>query len=101
MAKVYIDEFSTTAIGAHGQDIAAPQHPPVARQSVMTSTGATQQSAAFGGSTRFIEYHTDGVISITIGPNPIADVNYGRVGAGERVFVGVVSGHKLAIITNT
>jgi hypothetical protein len=101
VAKVYIQEFASTAIGARGQDVAAPQYPAVAKQPVMTSTGTTQQSAAFGGSTRFVEYHTDGIISIDIGPNPIADVNYDRVGAGERVFVGVQPGHKLAIITNT
>jgi len=101
VAKLYITEFASTAVGARGQDVMAPQHPPVARQSVITSSGTSQQSAAFGGSTRYIEYHTDGVISISIGLDPTADVNYERVGAGERIFVGVVPGHKLAVITNT
>ncbi len=101
MAKLYIVEFASTAIGARGQDVMAPQYPPVARQSVMTSSGTSAQSAAFGGSTRYIQYHTDGICSIAIGPNPVADVNYDRMAANETRFVGVNPGDKLALITNT
>jgi len=101
MAKLYITEFSSTAIGARGQDVMAPQNPVVAKQPFITSSGTSQQSAAFGGSTRYIEYHTDGICSIDIGANPIADVNYRRMAANETRFEGVEPGHKLAVITNT
>src|SRR5207247_4890609 len=97
----YIVEFASTAIGARGQDIMAPQYPPVARQSVMTSSGSSQQSAAFGGSTRYIQYHTDGICSVAIGADPLAEVAYDRMAANETRFVGVIPGHKLALITNT
>ncbi len=101
MAKIYITEFDSMVIDTRGQSVMAPKYPAVARQSVLTSTGSTQQSAAFGGTTRYIELHTDGIISIDIGANPTADTNYGRVGSGERMFVGVQPGHKLAYISNT
>jgi hypothetical protein len=101
VAKLYITEFASTAIGARGQDVMAPQNPPIALQPVMTSSGTSQQSAAFSGKTRFIEYHSDGICSIDIGANPIADVNYRRMAANETRFEGVEPGHKLALITNT
>ncbi len=101
MAKLYIVEFTSTAIGARGQDVMSPQYPPIAKQAFITSSGTTQQSAAFTGATRYIQFHTDGICSIAIGTNPIADVNYDRVAANETRFVGVNPGDKLAVITNT
>jgi len=101
MAKLYIVEFASTAIGARGQDVMSPQYPPITRQSAMTSSGTSQQSAAFTGQTRYIQIHTDGIVSIAIGVDPVADVNYDRVAGNETRFVGVLPGHKLALITNT
>ncbi len=101
MAKLYITEFASTAIDARGQPVAAPQNPVVAKQAFITSSGSSQQSAAFSGATRFIEYHSDGICSIDIGADPIADVNYRRMAANETRFEGVEPGHKLAVITNT
>ncbi len=101
MAKLYIVEFASTAIGARGQDVMAPQYPAAVKQPYMTSSGSSQQSPAFGGTTRYIQFHTDGIISIAIGPDPIADVLYDRIAANETRFVGVNPGDKLALITNT
>lgn len=101
MAKIYIVEFSSTAIGARGQDVMSPQYPEAAKQPAITSSGTSQQSAVFSGRTRYIQYHTDGIISVAIGPDPIADVLYDRVAGNETRFVGVNPGDRLAVITNT
>lgn len=79
----------------------APLYPPVVTQPYMTSSGSSQQSPVFSGMTRYIQYHTDGIVSVAIGPNPTADVLYDRVAANETRFVGVFPGHRLAVITNT
>ena len=101
MAKLYIVEFASTAIDARGQHVMAPQYPAAVKQPALTISGTHAESAAFGGTTRFIQYHTDAICSVDIGDAPIADATFDRMAANETRFVGVMPGHKLSVISNT
>jgi hypothetical protein len=101
MSKIYIVEFDKTAIDARGQNVMSAHYPAAVKQAAITITGSSTQSAAFGGTTRFIQFHTDAICSIDVGPNPTADPAYDRMAANETRYIGVEPGHKLAVITNT
>lgn len=99
MATLYIAEYADIAETVRGS-AAAPKDPPLAEQTI-TISGASTQSAAFGGNTRFILITTDAICSVRVGgTNPIVDANSHRMPADAAQFRGVTAGDKLAVITN-
>lgn len=100
MAKVYISEYNDLG-GVPGNWLMSGQEPSLVEQTPITSSGTSQQSAAFGSTTRLIRIHTDGIISIAIGPNPTATTNSKRLAANQTEYFSVYPGHRIAIITNT
>lgn len=102
MGKIYISEYGRQGLDVHAQTIAAPEEPPLATQ-VMTTSGTSQQSAPFNEKTNLIRVHTDGIVSISIGPDPTATLDSPRMAAGQTEYFSIRpgQGHELAGITNT
>lgn len=101
MARVYISEFSGVASMPGGS---APVGAGVIRnQSVVVSSGSSQVGAAINGGTRLIRVHTDGIISIAIGPaaSVVADINSFRMAANSTEYFAPNAGDSVAVITNT
>lgn len=101
MAKVYITEF--VSVGGTGNfpvqgALADGQY---TEQTPITTSGSSQQSAAFQTNTKFVRIHTDGIMSIAFGVNPTATVNTMRLAANQTEYFSVIPGQKLAVITNT
>lgn len=72
------------------------------QQAVLTLTGASQQSAAFGPKTSFIRVHNSGIMNFNIGPNPTAVIqSTGRQPADRTEYFGVTPGDKIAVIIDT
>ena len=100
MSTLYNTELSSLGVDASGQNILAPVMPPAAEQTV-TISGSTTPSAAFGGSTRFLQIHTDAICSIAFGTNPTATTANQRMAANETRFYTVTPTMKVAVITNS
>lgn len=72
------------------------------QQAVITLSGASQQSAAFGANTSFIRVHNSGIMNFNIGTNPVAVIQGpGRQPADRTEYFGVTPGDKIAVITDT
>jgi hypothetical protein len=97
---VYVTELADIAQAATGPRIFAPQMPPVAEQQ-RTVSGASAQTAAFNGGTRFVMVHTTEVVCLAFGADPTAVATAHRMAVGETRFYGVRPGDKLAAITGT
>ncbi len=100
MATLYISEFATCAIDARGQPVAAPDYPTTMPDQVVDITVSSLQSQPFSGHTRFIQFTTDARCSIVISENPVATTINGPVNVGDKQFVGVQPGHRIAVISN-
>lgn len=70
----------------------------IAVQSPLTSSGTSQQSAAFGIGTNMICIDTDEAIHVTVSANPTATTSHKKVDAGDYRFFQVLPGYKAAII---
>lgn len=72
------------------------------RQTVITLSGASQQSAVFGPNTSFIRMHNSGIMTFEFGTNPTAVVGgAGRQPADRTEYFGVTPGDRVAVITDT
>jgi hypothetical protein len=100
MSTLYVTELSSLGVDASGQNIIAPVMPPAAEQTVSIG-GSTAASAAFGGTTRFLQIHTDAICSIAFGTSPIATTGNQRMAANETRFYTVAPAMKVAVITNS
>lgn len=99
MAKLWITELSALAQGANYQDAPVGQYPAVVNQTPLT-LGATQQSAAFGATTRFVRLRADGACHFVVGTGSFsATVNDTPLDANAAEYIGVKPGDKLAVIT--
>ena len=99
MAKVYITEYVDAGGGPF--NATAPSIAPVVEQTPITSSGSSQQSAAFNAKTNRIRVHTDGIISFQVGANPTASTSTSRMAANATEYFAVSPGAKIAVITNT
>lgn len=101
MSTLYIREFSSMAkVKGSNADLAAPQEPAVADQTV-TVSGSHAESNAFNDDTRFIAITCDGIFSYQIAVSPVATTSMLRVPAGNIIYLGVKPGMKISAITNT
>lgn len=101
MSKVYISEHASLVMDyVNGHPVAALQEPST-EQTPITSSGVSQQSSAFGASTRIVRIHTDGIVSIAFGTNPTATTNSKRLAANQTEYFGVAPDMKVAVIDNT
>lgn len=97
-------EYDRLAKDANGHGIPVGLEPAVATQ-VITTSGVSQDLAAFQESTRFILIGCDGICNWAIDANPTAVAGgAGRLAADEHLFFGV-AGLKtpfvLAVIDDT
>ena len=100
MATIYISEYAgICSPGPEFNGMQAPAEPALAEQAVNIS-GSSTQSAAFNAQTRFIRCHTDSICSILFGVNPTAVTSAKRMAASQTEYFGVVTGQKLAVISN-
>ena len=99
MAKIYITEHTEPSIYNGGLKSVVLM-PPLATQT-LTSSGASQQSAAFNAKTKMIQVHTDGIISLEFGANPTVTTNSFRLAANTTMYFEVLPASKVAYITNT
>lgn len=99
MAKVYVTEHTEPSVFQGGLK-SVVQMPPLATQT-LTSSGASQQSAAFNAKTKMVQIHTDGIVSLEFGSNPTVTTNSFRLAANTTVYFQVTPGDKVAYITNT
>jgi len=100
MSTLYVTEVTHLGVDASGQAIMAPSMPPALEQTVAIA-GQSAASNAFGGTTRFVQIHTDAICSIAFGTNPAATTSNQRLAANETRFYSVTPGMKVAVITNT
>jgi hypothetical protein len=100
MAILYVTELSSLGFDASGQNIMAPQMPPAIEQTVAIG-GSSAASAAFGGTTRFVQLHCDAICSIAFGTTPTATTTNQRMAANETRFYTVTPLLKVAVITNS
>ena len=100
MPTLYISEFATCAIDARGQPVAAPDYPTTVPDYIVDITVASLQSQQFSGHTRFIQFTTDARCSIVISANPVATTINCPVNVGDKSFVGVQPGDRIAVISN-
>lgn len=102
MSKVFITEYKRLGVDSLGNPTSSPEEPGT-DQTPITSSGTSQQSAAFDAQTTVVEIHSDGIISIAFGTNPTATVNNRRIPADVTRFFAVKpnSGLKVAVIDNT
>lgn len=106
MASVlYITEYVTAQPVRAGQMLAAACDPPIAEQ-IITTSGASAQSANLNANTRFVRLAvgTAGV-SVAAGANPAAAVTNRRMAAGSVEYFtvnpeSVAAGFKYAAIDN-
>lgn len=95
-----ITEYGSMATDVPGNRLPCGQEPAVLTQQVAIG-GASAQSAAFNGSTRFIRVHADAACRLAFGADPTASAASMRMAAGSTEYFGVRPGHKLAVITTT
>lgn len=99
MAKIYITEHTVPTIN-YGSSLSVVRMPPLATQT-LTSSGASQQGAAFNAKTYMLQIHTDGIISLEFGTNPTVTTNSFRMAANTTAYFEVGPAEKVAYITNT
>jgi hypothetical protein len=102
MSTLYVAELSSLGFDASGQNIMAPQMPPAVEQTVAIG-GSSAASAAFGGTTRFVQLHCDAICSIAfaVGGTPTATTSNQRMAANETRFYTVSPAMKVAVISNS
>lgn len=100
MSTLYITEIAAMGIDAAGQPIPAATMPPVVSQTVPIGDSSVA-SAAFGGTTRFVQIDTDATCSLAFGANPTATTSDQRLPADRMRLFTVTPGQKVAVITNT
>ena len=99
MASLYISEYSHMGVATDG--VPVPVEGTLVGRQKVSFTGTPGQSAAFGGTTRFIKITADGIFSYLVGSSPTATTSDFRVAADQIVFVGVEPGQKISAVTNT
>ncbi len=99
MAKLWITELSALAQGANYQDAPVGQFTAAVNQTPLT-LGASQLSAAFGATTKFLRLYADGACHFTVatGSSHSATVNDTPLPSGSVEYIGVKPGDKLAVI---
>jgi len=100
MATLEVTEFVELSRSGPGAQVMAGQMPWVAHQQVAVGASSTQ-SAAFSDATRFIRIHTDANCRVLFGFNPTATSTSMRMAAGNTEYLGVVPGHKVAVIASS
>lgn len=100
MGSVYITEFDAPPHVATGAPIQIAGYP-LRHQSVITTSGSSQQSAAFGSGTKIICVHNTSIISMEFGSNPTATTSKMRRPADNVEYFWVSEGDKIAVIDNT
>lgn len=97
MARIDITEYSVLARDNVGNPLPCGQEPALVTQP-FTSSGSSQQSAAFGSATRFVRIHAAAKVHLAFGPDPTASTSSMGLSAGGTEIFGVTPGHKVAFI---
>lgn len=85
---------------ARGQ-ILIGKSPGVLQQTPVAITGVSAQSQPFQPGTNYIRMHTDVTCSISLGLNPLATTDNGRLAPNQTEYMGVNPGDRVAVIANT
>lgn len=88
MAFLRIVEYGDLARDLKGNVILAGKEPALAVQKLV-NTGGAVSSAVFNAQTRFIMVSTDSICAYAVGPSAVATILFDRLGAGERLYMGV------------
>lgn len=101
MANLRITEFPGVGNG-NQSDVQAAIGPPTAEQ-VVAIGGSTTPSAAFNKNTTVVRLHAEAICAVLIGGTaPVATAGVSaRFIAGQTEYFRVISGDKLAVITDT
>lgn len=99
MAKLWITELSHLSVDYAFVKAQVGMYPSVVNQTPLT-LGASQRSAAFNASTRFLQLYCDGLChyKVATGDAHSATVNDTPLPAGSIFHIGVKPGDKLAVI---
>lgn len=100
MAFAYITEYLRQPKDGVGLVVPAGQEPPLAVQKIAIGAGSVQ-SNPFDARTAFIAVNVDAPCSYKVGTNPTATANDMRISQDATVFMGVIPGDRIAVITNT
>lgn len=95
MARLSVREYEHISAVARG--IVPVGEEPAVNQQVMTITGTSQQSAAFGPRTRFVRIHSDVACCIDFGTNPTAIQGSCEMAANQTEYFGVVNANSIKV----
>ena len=100
MARLSIREYEH--ISAVSRGIVPVGEEPAINQQVITISGTSAQSAAFGVRTRFVRVHTDVACCLDFGTNPTAIQGSCEMAANQTEYFGVVNATnvKIAVIAS-
>jgi acyl dehydratase len=91
VATFTIEEFrNDTTLGGF------PTEPPSVVQAPITTSGTSQQSAAFAGDTKWIAISSEAAVRVALGTNPTASATTRYVTAGMS-YLAVTGGTKIAV----
>jgi hypothetical protein len=101
MATAYLREYADIA-HTFSKTVQAGAEPAITDQ-IITTSGASAQSAAFNTNTRIVCLSTPAAqaVSCVFGDDPTAAVTNLRIPANTMVFFGVKPGQKIALIDVT
>ena len=101
MAIAYIREYAAMALSANGQPQCGLE--PAMADQVLTTSGTSAASAAFGTETTFVAISTPAAQAVcaVFGSAPTATTTGLRLPANGVYFFGVAKGHKVALIDVT
>jgi hypothetical protein len=98
MATLYVEEYTDLAVDGRGVNIPAPGH--FNRCQKVTITGAsTATTNAVSSKTRYVALATDTACQYELGGTPTADGNSRFLAANSRIFLQVLTGDKVAVIS--
>ena len=97
MATLYIEEYDSLPIDANGNNL--PVLPVLVTNQKVTIAGASAQSAAVNGKTKWVRIKTDTACQFAIGSNPTASATSMFLAVSGVEDRAVQPGDKIAVIT--
>jgi hypothetical protein len=95
--RLHITCYRDVAWDSNSRPVGAPMTPPLA-EAFVDITHESVASDQFPQYTHFICIRSEADCAIAFGENPVADQDYHHIEPGERLFYGVQSGHRIAVI---
>jgi hypothetical protein len=104
MGTFTVIEYNGAGVQVGGQVVPVPMEPALVEQTAITTSGTSQQSAAFNAATELVCVQTTSIVRYKFGTNPTASATVSsRLPAGQEKTHAVPKGQsfKVAVIDAT